>query len=83
MSLLGGTAHPLSGGSQSPPMTMEARVLWLLAVVLALSFTSSSGEYVGLCEYRQGGGSGWQGGNTEDPVLRVSGDLTEVTKPPR
>lgn len=62
---------------------MEARALWLLAVVLALGFSRSSGEYVGLCEYRRGGGSGWQGGNTEEPVLGVSGDLMEVTKPPR
>ncbi|KAM6224048.1 trefoil factor 3-like [Rhynchocyon petersi] len=27
---------------------MEARVLWLLAVVLALGFSKSAGEYVGL-----------------------------------
>lgn len=30
---------------------MEPRVLWLLAVVLALGFSSSAGEFVGLCEY--------------------------------
>lgn len=38
-------------GSHSTPVTMEARLLWLLAAVLALAFSSSSGEYVGLCEY--------------------------------
>lgn len=37
-------------GSQSPPVTMEARALWLLAVVLALGSSSLSGEYVGLCK---------------------------------
>ncbi|KAF6122130.1 trefoil factor 3 [Phyllostomus discolor] len=29
---------------------MEARALWLLAVVLTLAFSSSSGQYVGLSE---------------------------------
>lgn len=38
-------------------MIMEARALWLLAVVLALGTSSSSTQYVGLCEYlsRNGG----------------------------
>lgn len=31
---------------------MEAGALWLLAVVLTLVPSSSSGQYVGLCEYR-------------------------------
>lgn len=37
-------------------MTMEARGLWLLAVVLALGISSSSAQYVGLCEYQSRNG---------------------------
>ena len=53
MSLLGrrGTSSERSG-PQSPPVTMEARVLWLLALVLALGSSSLADQYVGLCEYR-------------------------------
>lgn len=40
-------------GPQSQPVTMEARTFWLLVVVvLALGSSSSTGQYVGLCEYR-------------------------------
>ncbi|XP_057553608.1 trefoil factor 3 [Hippopotamus amphibius kiboko] len=35
-------------GPQSPPVTMEARMFWLLVVVLALVSSRSTGEYVGL-----------------------------------
>ncbi|XP_036732791.1 trefoil factor 3 [Manis pentadactyla] len=35
-------------GPQSPPMTMEAGALWLLAVVLVLGSSASAGEFVGL-----------------------------------
>lgn len=38
-------------GHQSPPTTMEAGALWLLAVVLVLGSSTSAGEYMGLCEY--------------------------------
>ena len=38
---------------QSQPVTMEARTFWVLVVVvLALGSSSSTGQYVGLCEYR-------------------------------
>nr|XP_060496501.1 trefoil factor 3 [Panthera onca] len=51
MSLLGrrGTSSEQSG-PQSPPVTMEARALWLLALVLALGSSSLADEYVGLSE---------------------------------
>ena len=39
-------------GPQSPPVTMEARKFWLLVMVLPLVSSSSTGQYVGLCEYR-------------------------------
>lgn len=68
MSLLGrrGTSSERSG-PQSSPVTMEARVLWLLAVVLALGSSALADQYVGLCEYRpdfapQEGGPRWRGG---------------------
>lgn len=55
MSLLGrrGTSSERSG-PQSRPVTMEARALWLLAVLLAWGSSSLADEYVGLCEYRSG-----------------------------
>lgn len=59
-------------------------MLWLLALVLALGTSSSSAQYVGLCEYHVGlaaAGPRARGRDTEDPGLAAWGNLRKVTRP--
>ena len=79
-------------GPQSPSVTMEARTVWLLVVVvLALGSSSSTGQYVGLCEYpsdplpvggREEEGLGGRVGaqDTEEPGWGLSVGLRKLTK---
>lgn len=98
MRLLGrrGTISERSG-PQSPPVTMEARVLWLLVVVLVLGSSSLAVAYQGLGEYCSDflstpweGGGWWQSGDrgagagTQAPGSGgLVGARGKVTKPPR
>lgn len=78
-------------GPQSPPVTMEARTFWLLVMVLPLVSSSSTGQYVGLCEYRSdllkeegpGGGVGAHDKGTGRGRARLGAScgLRRVTRP--